>query len=209
MKFKVGDKVKTKFGLGKIVEIDKKDWDMPYLVFHYNYNNGHNAEDYYGDKYFGNHCLWFEERDIELAKPKQSIHIYSDGVTTTAILKEGKKVIDKVEAICHKDDEFDFKVGAELAFDRLIHKEIKVGDKVEIVDDGYSYDTYTDWFKENNCQNLEKYYVYGNYPKNGLYAKVIAIGRKNIFGNEIILAIKTTRSQVYLIELDGVKKVAE
>ena len=60
----------------------------------------------------------------EMFEPlEQSIHIYTDGVTTTAILREGKKTVKKATAKCHPDDEFDFDRGAEIAFDRLFGKE--------------------------------------------------------------------------------------
>ncbi|MCI9585675.1 MAG: hypothetical protein HFH45_03465 [Bacilli bacterium] len=189
-KFKVEDKVKTLYGEGKIVKID--DSLIPY---HVHLNDGIH--------------WWCCEDRLELIKQNQTIHIYNDGTKTTAILKEGKKVVDKAEAICHKDDEFDFAIGAELAFNRLINKEIKVGDTVEVVDNGKSYTAYADWFEENNCKDLEKYFVYHNRPKEGLYAEVLAIGGHKLFEEKTILAIQTAFKEVYLIELDGVKKVTE
>lgn len=64
-KFKVGDRVKTEYGVGTIVEIQHDD--MPFLVLHDTWNEGHNA------KFFAPHLRltgerseWFEERDITL-----------------------------------------------------------------------------------------------------------------------------------------------
>jgi hypothetical protein len=53
----------------------------------------------------------------------QSIHIYTDGTTTSAILKDGKKTVKTAQAKCNADDTFDFNVGAKLAFDRLFSQD--------------------------------------------------------------------------------------
>ena len=59
---------------------------------------------------------------FDLLKPvKQSIHIYTDGKTTTAKLCEGKTVVKTATAKCHPDDEFDFLEGAICAFGRLVN----------------------------------------------------------------------------------------
>ena len=42
MKYKVGDIVITRYGTGKIVEINE-DIDLPYLVYHFNWKYGHNG----------------------------------------------------------------------------------------------------------------------------------------------------------------------
>lgn len=59
---------------------------------------------------------------FDLLKPvKQSIHIYTDGKTTTAKLCEGKTVVKTATAKRHPDDEFDFLEGARWAFGRLVN----------------------------------------------------------------------------------------
>lgn len=63
---------------------------------------------------------WFDIDDAELATAP-TIAIYTDGRTTTALLKEGKEVVKKSTAALHPSDEFDFDIGAELAFNRLIY----------------------------------------------------------------------------------------
>lgn len=85
----------------------------------------------------------------EFITSKQEIHITRKGSETHAILKEDGKVIKHTVAKCHPEDEFDFKVGSKLAYDRLFEKdnedeksentetnkpkhEFKVGDKVRI-----------------------------------------------------------------------------
>lgn len=49
-----------------------------------------------------------------------SIHVTSDGKTTYAVLKDGKKVVKRTEARCHPDDIFEFDVGAYIAINRLL-----------------------------------------------------------------------------------------
>lgn len=80
---------------------------------------------------------------------KQEIHITRKNQEVHAILKENGKVIKRTVAKCHPEDEFDFKVGSKLAYDRLFEKdnkdeksknvetnkpkhEFKVGDKVRV-----------------------------------------------------------------------------
>lgn len=63
------------------------------------------------------------DQKFKLVKPaNKSIHITTDGVTTTAVLKDGSKVIERSEARCNPVDEFDFNVGSKIAFDRLMDK---------------------------------------------------------------------------------------
>ena len=52
----------------------------------------------------------------------KSIHITTDGVTTTALFKDGNKVIEQSSTKCHPLDEFDFNIGSRIAFDRLMDK---------------------------------------------------------------------------------------
>lgn len=64
------------------------------------------------------------DKDFKLVKQNtnKSIHITTDGVTTTAVLKDGKKVIEHSSTRCHPLDEFDFNIGSKIAFDRLMDK---------------------------------------------------------------------------------------
>ena len=86
---------------------------------------------------------------IESAIPNKSIHIYANGTTTTAVLKECNNVIKTTMAKCHPDDTYDFESGARIAFDRLcnnlaesskftkvkeVSRSAKVGEYVKIID---------------------------------------------------------------------------
>ena len=59
-------------------------------------------------------------------KKGQKIIITTNGKTTKARLFDGKELIKSAEAKCHPNDDFDFEIGAKLAFDRLISKEKSV-----------------------------------------------------------------------------------
>lgn len=77
---------------------------------------------------------------FELVKPikEEAIVIYRKGDKVYAL---DKQTGEKASAKCHREDEFDFKKGAEIAFNRLLGKEpvkpqgYKVGDKVKVRSD--------------------------------------------------------------------------
>lgn len=57
---------------------------------------------------------------VEPVKAKHPvIVITTDGKTTTAVLRKGKKVLKTAEARCNANDTFDFAEGARIAFERL------------------------------------------------------------------------------------------
>ena len=99
----------------------------------------------------GAHASYYEFRvranGFELVKPikEEGIVIYRKGDKVYAL---DKQTGEKASAKCHRDDEFDFKKGAEIAFNRLLEKEpvkpqgYKAGDKVKVRSDlnvGASY----------------------------------------------------------------------
>lgn len=154
--FKVGDVVKTPFGKGVIKEIHSDS--VPYLVYHYGWSGGHNG----GNKYAGNHCLFFRKNDIKLvAEPTQE---------TITINRYGNKVVAKYGnkvgvAKCNPEDEFNFETGAKLAFERLFGTEVKevnrgakVGEYIKIVDPIMTYGNYKkdDIFKVKSV-NIDGY----------------------------------------------------
>ena len=85
-------------------------------------------------KFYGGHSLagkcefgyghWVFPDCIELISGNKIV-ITADGATTTARFYDGKKVIKAAKAECSPEDEFDFKIGAKIAFDRLVDNEIK------------------------------------------------------------------------------------
>lgn len=50
---------------------------------------------------------------------KYELHIMSDGKKTTAVYKKNGEIVSRSEANLHPDDEFNFKTGAQIAFDRV------------------------------------------------------------------------------------------
>lgn len=64
------------------------------------------------------------DKQFKLVKrdENKSIHITTDGVTTTAVFKNGNKIIEQSSTKCHPLDEFDFNTGSRIAFDRLMDK---------------------------------------------------------------------------------------
>lgn len=60
------------------------------------------------------------EGEIDGITDEHKIVITTDGKTTTAKLYDGKKFIKEATAKCSPEDEFDFKIGAELAFRRVL-----------------------------------------------------------------------------------------
>ncbi len=150
MKFKVGDKVKVvrnavnardvKIGsVGIIKYIDKRvQSNLPYAV------------EFEKESQLYNNCFgkckpkrgyWCCDDMLELVerKPNECIVIYRKDSDVIALDKRtGEKSIAK----CSPDDEFDFNIGAKLAFERLGEKKYRivkqnmyeVGDKVKFVD---------------------------------------------------------------------------
>lgn len=60
---------------------------------------------------------------IDASKQYPTIVITTDGVTTTATMRQGHDTLRKATAICSENDEFNYKTGAELALDRLFKTE--------------------------------------------------------------------------------------
>lgn len=131
-KYKVGDIVETEFGKGEIKGIEGKD--LSCLVYHYDWDRGHNN---FG-QYTGCHCWFFKEEEIKLAtEQEEQITITRHG---------GHKVVakygDKVGvAKCNPEDEFNFEVGAKLALERLfetpstvkeVERKAEVGEYIKI-----------------------------------------------------------------------------
>lgn len=174
MKFKVGDKVmvvrndvnrQARYAIigavGVIKHIDTCVTELPYAVEFREENTEYNS--------CLGHCrekrgYWCCDGMLELVerKPNECIVIYRKDSDVIALDKRtGKKAVAK----CSPDDEFDFNIGAKLAFVRLAalekqDKEIKVGDYVKIVDCGKMYPYYKQKVKElanNNADVLAKF----------------------------------------------------
>lgn len=120
----------------------------------------------------------------------------------------------KSHATCHKDDQFDIGEGAKVALDRLKEKkeeELKVGDKVEIIDSGISYSTLDDVDPKFAIR-----YRYGCAPINGTKGKIVGQYDDNIvyvevrtekyFGNPDYAGLCCSNS-IYAMGITALKKV--
>lgn len=113
LKYKVGDRVLatdninefTKPSPGTIIEVDERYYGWNYRV-HY-------------DGTGAGLLLWSNVHS--LIKPKYPvIVITTDGKTTTAVKRLGKEILGKATSVCHENDEFDYDIGAAVAFARLV-----------------------------------------------------------------------------------------
>lgn len=102
---------------------------------------------------------------------------------------------------------------SELFEEKNYNYKFEIGDTVEVVDNGKTFTTYEEWFKENNCKCLALDYKENQLPNCTFSYKVIARGRhrNSLYSN--IYAIKvisfSSTNQIYLIGEDGLKKKEE
>lgn len=84
---------------------------------------------------------------------------------------------------------------------------IKVGNVVQVINDGATYSTYSKWFEENDCKHLEEYYNIGIRKTpivNALY-RVVAVGKHRISGTDMYAIQSAVNKQVFLIGAYGIK----
>lgn len=133
MKYKVGDKVKVLSSgtsdsadgkMGTVLEINVGICNNMALVEIDAPFKGHDGNGLCRVKHSSNRCWYCDPNKLALVVSKcQSIHIYTDGTYTTAILKEGKDTIKTAKAKCNPSDTYDFATGAKLAFERLFQED--------------------------------------------------------------------------------------
>lgn len=130
-KFKVGDRVVEKINQKKGIVVDfSKNYDNVLVKFG-GWNEGHDGRGYTesGKTYYGKHCWYFCEEQLEIIKD-ETIVIYRKDNKVVALDKSTGK---KAEAKCNPADEFDFRTGAKLAFSRLMGEDVKTDDGVREV----------------------------------------------------------------------------
>ena len=145
MKFKPGDRVqfktweemKKEYGLDKDGDISPKTYDisfvrsMRFLCGAFATVKG--VTDYgtiklkdFTPEYKSEWKWAFNFADF-MVKPantdKYELHIMSDGKKTTAVYKKNGEIVSRSESNLHPDDEFNFKTGAQIAFDRAFQPE--------------------------------------------------------------------------------------
>lgn len=144
-KFKVGDRVVEKINQKKGIVVDFLRNEYLVLVKFDGWNKGHDGNGYTrsGKTYSGNHCWYFCKEELEIIKD-ETIVIYRKDNKVVAL---DKSTGEKAEAKCNPADEFDFRTGAKLAFNRLMGEDVKpdngvrevkrkakVGEYIKIVD---------------------------------------------------------------------------
>lgn len=143
-------------------------------------------------------------------KPNECIVIYRKDSDVIALDKRtGKKAIAK----CSPDDEFDFNIGAKLAFERLEalekqDKEIKVGDYVKVVDCGKLYPYYDKKVKElanNNADVLAKF-RYGDVLEDANGEKLLKYNMKVYAKKEDLYLLEDIGGGYILIDELGIEK---
>lgn len=127
-KFKIGDRVENEVrGLGTVINIrtarERACESDTYLVEYDNKLKFGHSGNVGGIKGKDGHCWWEFDNEIVKAEGenmKDTIVIYRNGQETIALLKQDNKLIKKAVASCCPDDTYDFKVGAEIAYMRLM-----------------------------------------------------------------------------------------
>lgn len=99
MKFKIGDKVKTKYGDGEVLYIDDNDDLIPYLVGINGYN-GHSGDDflteeeiqkYVIDEGYEGQGYWFKENGLKLIVEENKMNKYVKMLMEDLKIKVGEK----------------------------------------------------------------------------------------------------------------------
>ena len=98
-----------------------------------------------------------------------------------------------------------------LIWERKEKEEIKVGDKVKVIDYGLFFDEYYSWVKENiNNRVLKLKFDYGNVLPNGTICEVLYINKHNRGYNadETLAYIQDIENKrCYLIDVNGLEKI--
>lgn len=134
MKFEVGDKVRAITNNYRFTSVVNR-WEGVVTAINEMYFSAKTTAGYSAGDLFTR----LKYKDFELIGYEKSVHIYSDGKTTIAMLKGGKVTVRTAVAKCIPEDEFSLEISAKLALDRLFEQEskkelkYKAGDRVRIV----------------------------------------------------------------------------
>lgn len=123
-------------------------------------------------------------------------------------------------AHCAPEDEFNLSMGVALAMDRLnkqlesTNKEIKVGDRVQIVLPNKAYTAFTSWVTQHvHNGTMVAMYKYNCVPGSGTVGKVIAVAphdndkRKTLLYIEQSPLCRSAHPGCWLMDSEGVKKL--
>lgn len=123
-------------------------------------------------------------------------------------------------AKCAPEDKFNLSMGVALAMDRLNkqleseNKEIKVGDRVQIVSPDKAYTTFTSWVARHvHDSTMVAMYKYNCMPNIGIVGKVIAVAPHDNDKSKTLLYIEQNHLYgvihpgCWLMDSKGVKKL--
>ena len=139
----------------------------------------------------------------------QGLSAYKDDLTTKIFNNEfqiNKVFKSKLYNLCDvlTDD-------LSLIWEREEKEEIKVGDKVKVIDYGLFFDEYYSWVKENiNNRELKLKFDYGNVLPNGTICEVLHINKHNgSYNTDDTLAYiqDMENKRCYLINIEGLEKI--
>lgn len=114
-KFKVGDRIRVLRNVAPLVPMKNM-----YIGKVYEVKGVPGSDEKWGAKYDIDETFVVWDAEVEPATLKAKILITTDGTTTLARLYDGKKVVKSAQAKCAPSDTFDFNLGANLAYDRLM-----------------------------------------------------------------------------------------
>ena len=117
-KFKVGDRIKLVREMAPVknrVQYVGKSGEITEVCGsrEYSYAQAYNTN------FTGTYVVYEDEIELVSRPTVVTVVITTDGVTTTATLREGKRVIRTATSKCSPSDTFDLFTGAQLALDRL------------------------------------------------------------------------------------------
>ena len=210
MKFKIGDKVTVKRKGSNWNPDGKMDHWLGKVMTIKVYDNNDDTYKMYED--ISEHDgvgWWWSEKDLELyeSAPEENISI---------VMRDGKVIATDISSGTSVEVSGDFESGVKEALESLLEKkkEIKVGDKVTIVDSGKIYSGYWQWVADNvEDKGLIARYKYEGSPsyfKETYIVRAIAPhGRyqstKLAYIERVFL--EDCPSECVLIEINGIEKV--
>lgn len=191
----------------------------------YDFCNGTYCNKTYFLTCYGYTILEFSDFEWDNKNTKRKpVIIYRNGQDVIALDKEtGEKAVAK----CHPNDEFDFAIGAKIAFGRLYHSQdyisednkakckpgFQVGDRVKVIDTGHAYSSYTEWVTKN-APEFAVYYMYCAsyfYPsiRERITAStftVVAKAPHSDFADRMLYLIQDEFARCFLLGEEGLKK---
>lgn len=147
---------------------------------------------------------------IKIVDEKSITGIYKNGDICMVIIVTDKAVIMEKDGLLHGcagHEEYvvleNYKPEEKEEDDSVIH----VGDMVEVTHRGHCYSTYDTW---SGLGSYRQNYVYGVSAEDGMVAKVLNIANDDepiIIRKPLALIQNPKTSQVFIIRIDGIKKV--